>query len=786
MSDKKIKALEKALAEEKLAKKNVEKNLESKTLEITHLSSQLKETNTALDDLKAQKSSNLKGIYRNIVDAYCVADLYGNILEMNEETVNLFGLNSTNEYLNLASFLHPDDITLAYDAFDDLKRFGEFKNFKARIVSRNNTTKHIHINASLIFNDLGKPIAMQGIVRDITKEQILNENLIKSEKRFKMLLENLDTGILLEDKNRKIILTNKKFCDIFSSPLSVDELVGQDCSNMPEQFKSIFKDSNYIVSQIHELISNKKELLAEELKLQNGKVLQRDYIPIFNDTTFIGHLWSYKDITAEKQAQQNLVESENNLKILIQNLDHGIFMEDENNIAILTNKKLCEQLYITTAPDLIPGKDFSQSIHETKKLFKEPDAFYKRYNELIKAQKPVKGEEIRMIDGKVLERNYIPIFKDNVFKGHLWSFNDVTLHRNYNESLEIEKQKYRNIITNTNLGLSEVDLEGKILMVNQSFSNITGFSQDELIGLNARDVLPINKNFALQKTDETRRGKLTSFELKIKDKLGNIKTCLISSSPNYNITGEITGTISVLLDITALKTLEKQKEQLLENLEKSNNELQEYAHIVSHDLKSPLRSIFALVSWIKEDNKNQLDDASLENMALIESTLEKMEQLITDILSYSSVSFEVNENQLINLNDIIADLRQILYIPNHITLSVLNKLPVIEGDRVRLQQLFQNLISNAIRYTDKEEGLIEIDVENKKSYYLFSIKDNGIGIDKKYHKKIFKIFRSLSNHKNSSGIGLSIVKKIIDTYEGKIWLESNVGQGTTFYFTLKK
>ena len=135
---------------------------------------------------------------------------------------------------------------------------------------------------------------------------------------------------------------------------------------------------------------------------------------------------------------------------------------------------------------------------------------------------------------------------------------------------------------------------------------------------------------------------------------------------------------------------------------------------------------------------------------------------------------------------LVKELKQILFFPEHISLIIKSKLPVIKGDQTKLQQLFQNLISNAVKFIDKDRGLIEIDVIDKKSFYEFSVKDNGIGIEPKYHEKIFKIFHSLNRSKESTGIGLSIVKKIVDLHDGNIWLKSKPGLGTTFFFSLKK
>lgn len=253
-----------------------------------------------------------------------------------------------------------------------------------------------------------------------------------------------------------------------------------------------------------------------------------------------------------------------------------------------------------------------------------------------------------------------------------------------------------------------------------------------------------------------------------------------------NIASLVAMQLKSAINLRKRQNAESKNIVLLNKLEKSNDELQEYAHVVSHDLKSPLRSINALISWIKEDNNGKFDVTSLQNFKLIETTLEKMEHLISDVLLYSSISSEVSENQKVDLNHLVEELKQILLVPNHITIKVISKLPVVYGDKIKLQQLFQNLISNAIKFNDKEEGHIEIDVQEQKSFYQFSIKDNGIGVEKKYHDKIFKIFHALNENKESSGIGLSIVKKIINFFKGEIWIESEFGKGTTFYFTLKK
>jgi PAS domain S-box-containing protein len=226
--------------------------------------------------------------------------------------------------------------------------------------------------------------------------------------------------------------------------------------------------------------------------------------------------------------------------------------------------------------------------------------------------------------------------------------------------------------------------------------------------------------------------------------------------------------------------------ELLKKLKKSNEELQEYAHIVSHDLKSPLRSIAALTSWIKTDNIAAFDEASLQNFEDLEMTLQNMDNLISDVLKFASLNAKPTEYKPIDLDLLVRNLINVLYVPENISINILNKLPIVKGDKIRFQQLFQNLIDNAIKFSNKEKGFINIDFKDYNSFYKFSVKDNGIGIQEKHFENIFKIFQSLEKAKNSSGIGLSMVKKIVNIYKGEIWLESKIEKGTTFYFTIKK
>jgi len=231
---------------------------------------------------------------------------------------------------------------------------------------------------------------------------------------------------------------------------------------------------------------------------------------------------------------------------------------------------------------------------------------------------------------------------------------------------------------------------------------------------------------------------------------------------------------------------ETKKQELLEHLSQQNKALNEYAHVVSHDLKAPLINIHTLVSWFMDDNKDKITEDEYFPLQKVLFNVEKMDLLIKGILDYSTIDRIDTEDSLVNLNKTIEEVLQTLLIPEHITIKAQNNMPTLFGNTWRFKQVFQNLIQNAVKYCDKTQGRVEVGFTENEDMYQFFVKDNGIGINPNYFHKIFKIFTKLESTGSSSGIGLSIVEKIIKYYKGEIWVESKEGMGTVFYFTLPK
>ncbi|MDO5968652.1 PAS domain S-box protein [Flavivirga aquimarina] len=689
-----INIIERALAREKAARKQAEKILEDKSLQLYNLTEELKGANGQLEQLLEEKTSELEGVFENINDAYIIIDLNGNALKMNDIAIDLFEYDLNKERFNIVDVIYKPDAKYAFKSFGKLQEKGVFTDYTARIITKTKVVKWVHINASVIYNKLKMPVGAQGIIRDITESKRTAELIEEQKKELDVIVENSSLGIVLI-KDDNIVRTNEAIQKLLGyTEEELSKLTIKDIS-----FKEDFSESKAYLKKM-----NSGEIedfaISKRYKKKDGSVLwtKTNVNAVrYKSGKIRFHVALIEDVTSERENSLIIDMINDVAKAILGKMDiHELALEITNKIAKYLNTDRCSIYLVDQKSDIL-----------------EQIATY----------------------GKKTNNN-----------------NKVTFSKGEGVVGSVAKTGKAEIVNNTELDDRYVVKDKKGL----SKIAVPIISDGHVIGV-------IDSEY-------NKKNYYSKEHLHTLHSIANLVVMQLKSAIN----------------LRERQKAESRNKDLLNELEKSNEELQEYAHIVSHDLKSPLRSINALVSWIKEDTKGKLDETSLQNFELIESTLEKMEQLISDVLLYSSVGADTNEEQTTDLNVLLEDLKQILFVPEHITVKILNPLPTVYGDKVKLQQLFQNLISNAVKFNDKEKGLIEIDVIEQKSYYQFSIKDNGIGIEKEYHDKIFKIFQSLNVNKESTGVGLSIVKKIVDLYQGSIWVDSVPGKETTFYFTLYK
>lgn len=365
-------------------------------------------------------------------------------------------------------------------------------------------------------------------------------------------------------------------------------------------------------------------------------------------------------------------------------------------------------------------------------------------------------------------------------------FGELFFMNNYPTNLFQSNQLIEIIMPIMKEGLLVLNAENRIEIANAAAIKFLGFStHNELKGKHIWDVFAFPRdaenfltlidlknqvahceNLFVHTDESTFMCNYSGVQMVDKDGDGDNKIILLHSVSDHQIT--------------------KQKiEAYTAQLEKNNKALDEFAYSVSHDLKAPLHAISNLSLWLQEDLGPSLSDENKENLTLLRGRVVRMESLINAILEYSKLGRLQIETQSINIYDLLNEVVEMLCPLPSIKVHFSNKMPVVEAPKIVLLQVFSNLIGNAIKYNDKTEGLINIYCFQKENSYEFVVEDNGPGIQSKHFEKIFMIFQTLQSRDKfeSTGIGLTIVKRIIEEQGGKIWVESEMGKGSKFIFT---
>ncbi len=273
-------------------------------------------------------------------------------------------------------------------------------------------------------------------------------------------------------------------------------------------------------------------------------------------------------------------------------------------------------------------------------------------------------------------------------------------------------------------------------------------------------------------------------EIKSNDEIGYLCdsfNCMIE-----NLNESTTSIDNLNSEIAERKKAEGKQAELLEQVESVNQELTDFAYIVSHDLKAPLRGIKSIIGFLVSDYAEKFDEEGRKQLELLVSRVDRLQALIEGVLNYSRLGRVEEESEAVDLNRVLPEVIDLIAPPENISITVENEMPVIMCERTRIFQVFQNLLSNAVKYMDKPDGRIQVGCVKEAEFWKFSVADNGLGIEEKHFEQIFKVFQTLNRRDEveGTGIGLSVVKKIVGTYGGSTWVESEVGKGSTFSFTL--
>jgi PAS domain S-box-containing protein len=373
----------------------------------------------------------------------------------------------------------------------------------------------------------------------------------------------------------------------------------------------------------------------------------------------------------------------------------------------------------------------------------------------------------------------------------------------FQQTRESGEAHLRAVVNNILDGLITIDEAGLIQSFNPASERIFGYQVSEVIGQNIKTLMPepyhAEHDEYLAQYFATGNPKIIGSagrELSAKRKDGSIFPMELGIS-EYRVAGE-RAFVGIIRDISERKEAEAQLLRYTQALERSNKDLDDFAYIASHDLKEPLRGIFNNAKFLQEDYENILDENGNKLLQRLGYLSKRMEQLVNDLLYFSRLSKQELAIQSTDLNLVVRDIESLMentIQEQHAIISIPKTLPQIVCDKPRITEVFRNLITNAIKYNDKAQKIIEVGcleqqrVHEQIESQVFYVKDNGIGIEPEFYEEIFRIFKRLNeedDEKKGTGVGLTFVRKIIERHGGEIWLDSQPGIGTIFYFTIKQ
>ena len=500
------------------------------------------------------------------------------------------------------------------------------------------------------------------------------------------------------------------------------------------------------------------------------------------------------------------------LDSIIENIPNMIFIKSADGLNFEMINKAGEQLLGHSKEEILGKNDYDFFPDD------EADFFTKNDREVLKNRKlldiPEETIDTKNLGKRILHTKKIPLLDNDGNPQYLLGISeDITelkraensLNRSY-EDLELKVQARTSEILKSqeelretnryNRELLEVSIDplvtigsdGNITDVNKAVELVTGYPRDKLIGTDFSNYFTDYDKAKAGYKEVFRKGFVKNYALEIKHKNGDITPVLYNASVYKNENGDIIGVFAAARDISQLKRAENKLQNVINKLEISNKELKEFAYVASHDLKEPLRMITSFLKLLEGKYKDNLNEEAKDYINFAMDGAYRMDMMINDLLEYSRVESKEIEFKYFNSEKILEKALNNLkpFIDENNAMVTYESLPVIYANEPQIIQLFQNLLSNGIKYCDKKIPRIHISSITKDNNYIFKVEDNGIGIDEAQLKRIFVIFQRLhtSDEYNGTGIGLAISKKIVQNHRGKIWAKSELGIGTSFYFTI--
>lgn len=695
--------------------------------------------------------------------------------------------------------LHPEDRARALEHMNDALAGKVEYNIQKRLIRKDGTFIHVVSKASIIKDETGNPIQMIGVFQDVTEFQKTRQNLEQAKMRTEALLETID-GIFWE-------ADASNFSFSYVSP-QVEKITGYTQSEWmsePDFWKNHIhpEERDRMVSFCHsETVSMRDHIFDYRFRKKDGsyiwlndrvKVMIKDGKPVKLSGLMI-------DISHEKSLSQALKDETLLNQSLVQQLPSVFFLFDEQGKFLLWNKKL-EVLsgYDAAEVESLRPQDFFAEEHHERILEEIENVFLKNDGkgmELEVLHKSGKKVPVLISATPIKYQN-----KNCVFGAGL----DITDLVESKKALAESNQRYQILSRATNDAVWDFDsIRGELFWA-EGFHTLFGYDLESI---------EPSLDFLISKIHPEDRGRIF---LKIQDFM-NPQNTQVNWLEEYRFeradrtyayvvdkavfvrdkSGQVTRVVGAMQDITerkayetSLTNLNAKLEQHVRELALSNLELEQFAFVASHDLQEPLRMISSFLMLLSTKYSDQLDDKAQKYINFARDGAKRMQQIILDLLELSRVGKASEATVAVDTAELVSEVESNYKKLIHETKAELIHLdlPVVISYRTPLMQIFQNLIGNALKYAKPDtKPTVTIGSQEKPKEWVFFVKDNGIGIEEEFFEKIFVVFQRLHRAEEfeGTGIGLAIVKKAIDFLHGKVWVESKLGEGSTFYFSFPK
>jgi PAS domain S-box-containing protein len=648
------------------------------------------------------------------------------------------------------------------------------------------------------FNDAAGEVAgLVGAIVDITGRKKAEAAVRESEERWRAIVDSANDGILVYDRSLNITFVNRAAERILG--LARAEIVG--AAGFTSLLPCIHEDGrplNPETDRPTRVTARSGRPLTNYVvgvKRRDGSVTWLSVNTAFlrrrEESDWYGIVSTLSEVTAQKNAELALRESEARYRRTFELAAAGIGHIGMDRRFIRVNRRLCE----------IFGYPEEELLGKTGRELSHPDDL-----DVINSQRP--ALYAGSIDAVRVEKRYLRKDRSVVWVSFAMSverdaegrptheiavFQDITAQHEAEDRVRESEELYRQTFQLAASGIAHVGLDGRFLKVNRSLCEILGTTEGELVGRSVKEVShPEDKDLTDAQRARVHEGELDSvrFEKRYIRKNGTPVWVELAVALARDPHGNPQYEIALFDDISERKCAEAALREAHEELKRSNAELEQFAYVASHDLQEPLRMVSSYTQLVMRRYGERLDGDAREFMAYVVDGAARMKQLIEDLLAYSRVGTKGKEFKPVPVENALK--RAITNLHAAIGESgaeiTHDALPTVDADEVQLAQLFQNLMGNAFKFRGPGKPHVHVSCIEKADEFEFHVKDNGIGIEAQYFERIFMLFQRLHTKGDypGTGIGLAICKKVVERHGGRIWVESEPGQGSSFNFTLPK